>query len=100
MGPRHPGPPRADRAAPQRPRRSDRRAGGPLEHPRARAGAGGGAASGSERQKQARLKLTLANRVLAALLHRRLALPYPLLARLPGVNRNTVSRAIRRTGPL
>ncbi len=39
-------------------------------------------------------KLTLADRVLATLLHRHLALPCPLLAQLFGVNRTTISRAI------
>jgi len=45
-------------------------------------------------------KLTLADRVLATLLHRHLALPYPLLAHLLGVNRTTISRAIQETRPL
>ena len=45
-------------------------------------------------------KLTLADRVLATLLHRHLALPCPLLAQLFGVNRTTISRAIRDTLPL
>jgi hypothetical protein len=47
-----------------------------------------------------RPKLTLADRVLATLLHQHLALPYPLLAQLLGVNRTTVSRAIQQTRPL
>ena len=45
-------------------------------------------------------KLTLADRVLATLLHQHLALPYPLLAQLLGVNRTTISRAIQQTRPL
>jgi hypothetical protein len=45
-------------------------------------------------------KLTLADRVLATLLHQHLALPCPLLAQLLGVNRTTISRAIRDTLPL
>ena len=45
-------------------------------------------------------KLTLADRVLATLLHQHLALPYPLLAQLLGVNRTTISRAIRDILPL
>jgi len=45
-------------------------------------------------------KLTLADRVLATLLHQHLGLPYPLLAQLLGVNRTTVSRAIQETRPL
>jgi transposase len=45
-------------------------------------------------------KLTLADRVLATLLHQHLALPYPLLAQLLGVNRTTISRAIQETRPL
>jgi transposase len=45
-------------------------------------------------------KLTLADRILATLLHQHLALPYPLLAQLLGVNRTTISRAIRDTLPL
>jgi hypothetical protein len=45
-------------------------------------------------------KLTLADRVLATLLHRHLALPCPLLAHLLGVNRTTISRAIQEARPL
>jgi transposase len=45
-------------------------------------------------------RLPLADRVLATLLHRHLALPYPLLAQLLGVNRTTISRAIQQTRPL
>jgi DDE family transposase/DDE superfamily endonuclease len=45
-------------------------------------------------------KLSLADRVLATLLHRHLALPYPLLAHLLGVNRTTIGRAIQQTRPL
>jgi transposase len=45
-------------------------------------------------------KLTLADRVLATLLHQHLALPCPLLAQLLGVNRTTISRAIQQTRPL
>jgi Rhodopirellula transposase DDE domain/Helix-turn-helix of DDE superfamily endonuclease len=45
-------------------------------------------------------KLTLADRILATLLHQHLALPYPLLAQLLGVNRTTISRAIQEIRPL
>jgi hypothetical protein len=45
-------------------------------------------------------RLTLADRVLATLLHQHLALPCPLLAQLLGVNRTTISRAIHETRPL
>jgi len=45
-------------------------------------------------------KLTLADRILATLLHQHLALPCPLLAQLLGVNRTTISRAIQETRPL
>ena len=45
-------------------------------------------------------RLTIANRVLATLLHQHLALPYPLLAQLLGVNRTTISRAVQQTRPL
>ena len=45
-------------------------------------------------------RLTLADRVLATLLHQHLALPCPLLAQLLGVNRTTISRAVQETRPL
>jgi hypothetical protein len=45
-------------------------------------------------------RLTIADRVLATLLHQHLALPYPLLAQLLGVNRTTISRAVQQTRPL
>ena len=45
-------------------------------------------------------RLTLTDRVLATLLHRHLSLSCPLLAQLLGVNRTTISRAIRGTQPL
>jgi hypothetical protein len=45
-------------------------------------------------------RLTLADRVLATLLHLHLSMPYPLLALLLGVNRTTISRAIGDTLPL
>ena len=59
---------------------------------------------GSDRQRApgagAPPKLTLADRVLATLLHQHLTLPHPLLAQLLGVNRTTISRAIQETRPL
>ncbi len=45
-------------------------------------------------------RLTLADRVLAVLLHLHLSLSCPLLAQLLGVNRTTISRAIRDILPL
>jgi hypothetical protein len=45
-------------------------------------------------------RLTLADRVLATLLHLHLSMPCPLLALLLGVNRTTISRAIGDTLPL
>jgi len=45
-------------------------------------------------------RLTLADRILATLLHLHLSLSCPLLAQLLGVNRTTISRAIRGTLPL
>ena len=47
-----------------------------------------------------RPQLTLADRVLATLLHLHLSISCPLLAQLLGVNRTTISRAIRDTLPL
>ena len=47
-----------------------------------------------------RPRLTLPDRVLATLLHLHLSLSCPLLAQLLGVNRTTISRAIRDTLPL
>ena len=47
-----------------------------------------------------RPRLTLADRVLATLLHRHLSISCPLLAQLLDVNRTTISRAIRDTLPL
>jgi hypothetical protein len=47
-----------------------------------------------------RPRLTLADRVVATLLYLRLSISCPLLAQLLGVNRTTISRAIRDTLPL
>src|SRR5450755_867921 len=59
---------------------------------------------GSGRQRApgagARPRLTLADRILATLLHLHLCMPYPLLAQLLGVNRTTISRAAQETRPL
>jgi hypothetical protein len=87
MGPHHAGLPRADRAAPQGPRRSGRRADRPAERT---AGAGPAPAAGQRPATGTRgragppPRLTLAGRVLATLLHQHLALPCPLLAQLLG----------------
>ncbi len=98
MGPRHAGPPRADRAAPQRAGPSGRRAGRPMERT---AGAGPAPAAGQRPPTGTRSRPPCqADRVLATLLHQHLALPYPLLARLLGVNRTTISRAVQETRPL
>ena len=45
-------------------------------------------------------RLTLADRILAALLHLRLSLPQPVVARVLGADRTTISRAIRATRQL
>jgi hypothetical protein len=48
----------------------------------------------------ARPRLDLTDRILATLLHLRLALPQPEIARLLGVDRTTISRAVRVTRQL
>jgi Rhodopirellula transposase DDE domain/Helix-turn-helix of DDE superfamily endonuclease len=48
----------------------------------------------------ARPRLDLTDRILATLLHLRLRLPQPEIARLPGVDRTTISRTIRVTRQL
>ncbi len=45
-------------------------------------------------------RLTLADRILATLLHLRLSLPQPVIARVLGAGRTTISRAIRATRQL